>query len=67
MMMDEILTVDELAALLKMSKSQVYEMTRERTRTGAMRQNPLPVLKIHSNIRFRKRDIEAWLDRLVSV
>jgi len=62
--MTEILTVDELAAMLKMSTGQVYEMTRDRTRSGAMRDNPLPVLKINGNVRFRKSDVEAWLEKL---
>ena len=57
----EILTVDELAAWLKMSKGQIYEMTKERTRTGAMRDNPIPVLKINGNVRFRKSSIDEWL------
>lgn len=60
----EILTVAEVAAMLKMSKGQIYEMTRARTRSGAMRDNPLPVLRINGNVRFRKRDIEAWISKL---
>jgi len=60
----EIFTVADLAAMLKMSKSQVYEMTRARTRSGSMRENPLPVLRINSNIRFRKSDIEEWIEKL---
>ena len=62
----EILTVDELAAMLKMSKGQIYEMTKERTRTGSMKDHPLPVLKINGNLRFRKADIEEWLTKLVT-
>ena len=64
--MTEVLTVDELAAMLKMSKGQVYELTKQRTRTGAMRENPIPVLKINGNVRFRRSDIEAWLERLAA-
>jgi predicted DNA-binding transcriptional regulator AlpA len=60
----ELLTVAELATMLKMSKTQIYEMTRERTRSGAMRDNPVPVVKINGNLRFRKSDIEAWLEKL---
>jgi hypothetical protein len=41
----EILTVAELAAMLKMSKRRVYEMTNERTRSGSMKDHPPPVLK----------------------
>ena len=63
----EILTVDELAAMLKMSKGQIYEMTKERTRTGSMKDHPLPAnLKINGNLRFRKADIEEWLTKLVT-
>jgi excisionase family DNA binding protein len=60
----EILTVDEVAALLRMSKSQVYELSKARTRSGDVRDNPLPVLRIGSSVRFRRADIEAWIDRL---
>jgi excisionase family DNA binding protein len=60
---DEILTVEELATLLKMSKGQIYEMTKQRTRTGSMKENPLPVLKINGNVRFRKVDVDSWLAR----
>jgi predicted DNA-binding transcriptional regulator AlpA len=64
--MTEILTVAELAAMLKMSKTQIYEMTRLRTRSGAMREAPLPVLRINGNVRFLKSDVEDWIERLVT-
>jgi predicted DNA-binding transcriptional regulator AlpA len=60
----EILTVGELASVLKMTKRQVYEMTSTRTRTGAMKKNPLPVVRINGNLRFRRVDVEAWLAKL---
>jgi len=60
----EILTIDELAALLKMSKRQIYTMCETRTRNGAMKDHPLPVLKINGNLRFRKADVDSWLARL---
>jgi predicted DNA-binding transcriptional regulator AlpA len=62
--MIEIITVAELAAWLKMTKWQVYEMTKTRTRSGAMRENPIPVVKINGNVRFLKSDIEAWVQKL---
>jgi len=64
--MTEILTAVELAAMLKMSKSQIYEMTKQRTRNGNMREHPLPVLKINWNLRFRKSDVEDWIEKLVA-
>jgi predicted DNA-binding transcriptional regulator AlpA len=60
----EILTITELAALLKMSKKQIYTMCETRTRTGVMKNHPLPVLKINGNLRFRKSDVDSWLGRL---
>jgi predicted DNA-binding transcriptional regulator AlpA len=61
----EIVTVEEVAAMLRISKSKVYELTKDRSRTGELRDNPIPVLKIGSSLRFRKSDIEAWIEKLV--
>jgi len=60
----EILTVTELAALLKMSKAQMYELTKEPTRSSAMRNNPIPFLKITWNVRRDERS--QYHDRPVS-
>lgn len=60
----EILTLDELAAWLKMSKKQIYTMCETRTRTGTMKAHPLPVLKINRNLRFDKSAVVAWLAKL---
>jgi len=57
----EILTVEDLAAWLKVSKRSVYEMTRSR---GQARHDiPLPILRLPCGLRFRRSDIEAWLQR----
>jgi predicted DNA-binding transcriptional regulator AlpA len=61
----QIMTVAEVAAWLRMSKGQVYELTKERTRSGDIRKDPLPVLRIGSSVRFRKSDVEAWIEKLV--
>jgi len=58
----EILTVNDLAKALQLSRSQVYDLTR--TRGQVRNEVPLPVLRINSNLRFRKSDVEAWLDAL---
>lgn len=62
--MGEILTIDELATLLKMTRRQIYTMTETRTSSGAMKTNPLPVLKINGNLRFRRAAIDGWLLKL---
>jgi len=64
-MIDEILTIDELGALLKMSRRQIYEMTSKRTR--AKQQHPLPLLRVNGNLRFSKSSVEAWLQKLQEV
>ncbi len=53
---DVLLTVHELAHLLNVPASWVYERTRRR---GAER---LPHIKIGKYIRFRREDIVGWLD-----
>lgn len=59
----EILTVEDLAKWLKVSKRSVYEMTRER---GQQRHEiPLPVLRLPCGMRFRRSDVEAWIQRCV--
>lgn len=60
----EIMTAAEVAALLKISKCQVYELAKARTRSGDVRSNPIPNLRIGSSVRFRKSDVEAWIDKL---
>jgi len=60
--MSEILTIDQLAEWLKISKRSVYEMTSARGR-ARMEQNPLPVLHIGGAIRFVREDVQAWIDR----
>ncbi|MGA8439250.1 MAG: helix-turn-helix domain-containing protein [Candidatus Sulfotelmatobacter sp.] len=62
--MGEILTIDELAALLKMTGRQIYTMCETRTRNGAMKDHPLPVLKINGNLRFTRADVDEWLLKL---
>lgn len=54
---DDLLTVSEAAELLGVSASWVYQ----RTRTGQ-----LPVIRLGDTpaaaIRFRRADLETWLD-----
>jgi excisionase family DNA binding protein len=56
----ELLTVTDLAALLKVSKSWVYEHTRSR---GTPRSDHLPHIKIGKYVRFDPELVRAFLDR----
>ena len=56
----ELLTVSDVAALLKVSKSWVYEHTRAR-RTP--RSDQLPHIRIGKYVRFDPALVRAFLDR----
>ena len=58
--LDELLTVGDVAALLKVSKSWVYEHTRSRALPAAER---LPHLKIGKYVRFDARAVRAFLEQ----
>ena len=53
---DEILTIRELAALLKIGEKTAYTMAQN---------GELPGFKVRDQWRFRRADIDAWIDRRV--
>jgi predicted DNA-binding transcriptional regulator AlpA len=57
----EILNMDELASWLKCSKRSVYELSRKRSQL--VHDIPLAVPRLPCWMRFRRSDIEAWLQR----
>ena len=60
---EDIWTVDDVAHYLRMSPRQVWELTRRRGQERSP--HPLPCFKIHSKcLRFRKSDVQAWLETL---
>jgi len=52
--MEELMTLQEVAAYLKMSQQTIYRMAQ---------QSRIPALKVQSRWRFRRSDIESWLIR----
>ena len=50
----EVMTVDELAAYLKIPKSTLYKLVRE---------GEIPSQKVGRHLRFRKETIDRWLDQ----
>ena len=53
-MKDELLTRDEVAAWLKLPPKSVYEL-------------PLPKVKLgHRTVRWRRADIQAYIDRRIT-
>ena len=53
----ELLTVDDLATLLRVPPSWVYQRTRCRGR------DRLPHIKLGKYLRFEEAAVQAWLDR----
>jgi len=52
----EIMTADELAAFLKVSRATVYRL---------MKSKELPGFRLGGEFRFRRSDIDAWMRRPV--
>jgi predicted DNA-binding transcriptional regulator AlpA len=61
--MPEVMTISDVAALLKFTKRQVYELCRERTRER-MGDGAIPLIRINSQTRFLRSEVAAWLTRL---
>jgi excisionase family DNA binding protein len=58
--LNELLTVDEVAALLKVSRSWVYEHSRSKKTAKSDR---LPHIKIGKYVRFDARAVRVFLQR----
>lgn len=52
-MTDEILTLPEVAQLLKVAEKTVYSMAQKAE---------LPAFKVGGQWRFRRTDLDAWID-----
>jgi predicted DNA-binding transcriptional regulator AlpA len=57
---DEILTVSEVAEILRCKPSSIYNLTRRR---GQVRyEHPFPVVRTPFGLRFKKSSVLAWLN-----
>jgi excisionase family DNA binding protein len=59
-MLEELLTVDDVAALLKVPRSWVYEHTRAR---GTPRAERLPYIKLGKYLRFDPRAVREFIQK----
>jgi len=50
--------------MLRLSVSQVYELTKPHTRSGEVREHPLPCVRMGTAVRFRRKAVEEWIERL---
>jgi excisionase family DNA binding protein len=58
--LDELLTVEDVAALLKVSRGWVYEHTRSRAMPRSER---LPHIKIGKYVRFEPQALRAFIEK----
>ena len=56
---EELLTVAELALILKCDVDAVYNLTRARSQ--ARSENPVPTIHLQIGLRFSKAEIREWL------
>jgi excisionase family DNA binding protein len=54
-----LLTITEAASLLGLSKQQLYQLTRERSRSRQSR--PLPYVRLGKRLAFRRESLIAWI------
>ena len=57
--MPDILTRADLAQILQVKPRAIYSLTRARAKNV----NPLPVLRLPIGLRWRRQDVESWLER----
>jgi excisionase family DNA binding protein len=61
-MSQTILTISEVAEMLRVSKRSIYEYVSTRGRER-MKANRFPVLRIGDRVLFVREDILAWINR----
>lgn len=54
---ERLLSIDDLAEYFQVSKKTIYRL---------LEQKQLPAVRVARQWRFRKQDIESWLDRKAS-
>ncbi len=56
---DQLLTIDQVADWLQIPVHTLRQWRAHPRRAGA---TPLPVIKVGGHLRYRRTDVEAWLD-----
>jgi excisionase family DNA binding protein len=54
-----LLNLSEAASLLGLEKSQLYQLTRQRSRIRQAR--PIPFLRLGKRLAFRRDSLEKWI------
>lgn len=62
--METLLNLEQAAELLNMRPTQLYELTRSRSRMKTA--HPVPFAKIGKSLKFRASSLQAWVNTLES-
>lgn len=57
-----VLTIDEAAAELKLTRAQLYELTRKRCRDRMA--HPIPFVKLGKRTLFQRQSLAEWIKTL---
>ncbi len=57
-----VISISEAAALLGLTKQQLYEICRTRSRVRQAR--PIPYVRLGKRLAFRKESLERWIAEL---
>ncbi len=60
--MTELLTISDLCEWLKLTEFQVRAMLRKKGQSRM--RHPLPSIRLNSNVRFVREDVERWLQKI---
>ena len=60
--MEPLLTMEEAGKLLKLSRSQMFELTRTRSRCRQV--VPIPMVRIGKRKMFRAASLNAWIQQI---
>lgn len=57
-----LISISEAASLLGLTKEQLYQLTRERSRVRQAQ--PIPVVRLGKRLAFRRESLVAWIAAL---
>jgi excisionase family DNA binding protein len=57
-----LLSMEQAATLLGLSKTQIYELCRSRSR--AAQAIPIPTVRVGRRLMFRKESLQSWIQQL---
>jgi predicted DNA-binding transcriptional regulator AlpA len=60
--MEPLLNMDEAASLLKLTRRQLYELTR--TRSRCRQTVPIPLVRIGKRKMFRASSLNTWIQQI---